>query len=435
MGRQRPVTLVIVAGVLWSWSGRASDDPFEGFSFAAEDASGRRIEIRYENGEVTARTEEGTIGPVVAELGKVVPPDSTAETMNEILREHRIVFFSPGAEHEIEGPLEIPSDTFVDFRGASLKLKDNANAYLIRNENQEEGNAHLILRGGRLLGNGSNQTRRYSGDYRTGYFGFGTAFTKVDQLVMQDFRVENTNAWGVAYFLCGTVRFLDFTFDQAVARGRNGDGITGIARRVYVDGVRGYTNDDVIAVSTGKGTLQGNDIGIADDDNIDVREVVVRDVRVGAKDGQRTHVGVGLYPTAGRRIEKVSIAGLEGDFDHCAYRLQNYWPTVGEGFFGSVRITGVKARSNHLYASLVDVADMEELILDRHEARGSESGARLLTLANSRIDSLTIQNSSVEGSDAGAGSLIAVPEDKPSEIRSLRLDGISMGAATESEPP
>jgi len=434
----RPVALVMVAGALWSWNCQASEgraDPFGGFSFAAKDASGRNIEVRYENGEVTAKTDGGTLEPIVPGLGKVVPPGSTAEMINGILREHRIVFFSPGAEHEIEKPLEIPSDTFVDFRGASLKLKDNANAYLIRNENQEEGNTRIILRGGRLLGNGGKQTRHYSGDYRTGYFGFGTAFTKVDQLLMQDFNIENTNAWGVAYFLCGTVRFLDFTFDQSVARGKNGDGITGIARRVYVDGVRGYTNDDVIAVSTGKGTVQGNDIGIADDDNIDVQEVVIRNVRAETKDGQRSHVGIGLYPTAGRRIGKVSIDGLEGEFDHCAYRLQNYWPAVGDGFFGTVRITGVKAHSNHLYASVVDVAGMEELVLDRHEALGSESGARLLTLTHSRIEALTIQNSSVKGSGAGTGSLIAAPEDKPSEIRSLRLDGISMGTAAESDTP
>jgi hypothetical protein len=400
------------------------DDPFETFHFAVKDANGRRVNLHYDNGQVTLKAPNQDAEPISAAHGIEVPAGSTAEEINRLLHEHRIVYFSPKAVYKIDRALVIPPNTFIDFREATLKLKDGANAYLLRNGNEDAENSHIILRRGRLHGNAAAQTRNYNGDYRTGYFGFGTAFTKLKQLVMQDFHVEDTNAWGVAYFLCDTVRFLDFTFDQSVARGKNGDGITGIARRVYVDTIRGYTNDDMVAVSTGKGTLQGNDIGITSDQNIDVESVVIRHLKAISKEGQPTHVGVGLYPTAGHEIHQVRIEGLEGDFDHAACRLQNYWPKIGEGFFGSVHVSDVVARSTHLYVSLVDVKHMGSLTLERHQTLGSEKAASLLTLSQSSIGSLIMRECHI----AGKGSERLLPVEKsgknPSSVGSALLDRV-----------
>lgn len=402
--------------------GVESGDPFPGFSFTVPDQQGKPVEILYERGEVRCRrTKDDTPRPVTAELAALVPEGSSVDEINRLLLQHRIVFFAPRATYRLSKAIRIPSHTVIDFQQASLALEDGANAPLLMNDNQREGDTNIILLNGRLLGNGARQVRNYTKDYRDGYFGFGTTFTKVGQLVMDGFHVQDTNAWGIAYFLCGTARFSDFTFDQRVARGRNGDGITGIARNVYVARVSGYTNDDMVALSTGIGSLQGHDIGIAKEDTIDVENVVIEDIRCTSKAGQRTHVGVGLYPTAGKTIKKVSISGLRGEFDHCAYRLQNYWPRMGAGHFGEVIVTDVESTSNHLHGSLVDVAGMESLLLKRHRALESGSGADLLTLNGSVVKKLELEDCTLMNGAPDRDGWVHLLPGKPSHIDELSV--------------
>lgn len=399
-----------------------SGDPFPGFSFTVPDRQGKPVEILYERGEVRCRrTKDAAPRLVTAELATLVPQGSSADEINRLLLQHHIVFFAPQATYRLSKAIRIPSHTVIDFQQASLILEDGANSPLLMNENQRQGDTNIILLNGRLLGNGARQVRNYTKDYRDGYFGFGTIFTKVGQLVMDGFHVQDTNAWGIAYFLCGTVRFSDFTFDQRVAKGRNGDGITGIARKVYVARVSGYTNDDMVAVSTGIGSLQGHDIGIAKEDTIDVERVVIEDIRCISKAGQRTHVGVGLYPTAGRTIQKVSISGLHGEFDHCAYRLQNYWPQKGAGYFGEVIVTDVESTSNHLHGSLVDVAGMESLLLKGHRALESGSDADLLTLNGSVVKKLDLDDCTLMNGAPNREGWIHLFPSKPSRIEELSV--------------
>lgn len=438
--RLRPAWFLVVGSVFLTRFGTSAEeagrgDPFPGFSFTVPDRQGALVEIIYERGKVSCRrSEQDTPGPVTAELATLVPEGSSVEEINRLLRRHRIVRFAPKATYRLTGSIRIPSDTYIDFQQASLVLEDGANDSLLRNENQADGNTHIILCNGRLLGNGSKQERNYTKDYREGYFGFGTVFTKVDQLVMDGFHVQDTNAWGIAYFLCGTVRFSHFTFDQHVARGRNGDGITGIARKIYVAHLSGYTNDDMVAVSTGIGSLQGNDIGISREHNIDVEHVVIEKIQCSGKEGQRTHVGVGLYPTAGKTIKRVDISGLRGKFDHCAYRLQNYWPKMGEGFFGEVVISDVDSTSNHLHGSLVDVAKVDVLTLERHTARESGSDADLLTLANTVVEKLELVDSTLlHGSPDRVGWVHLLP-DKPSRVHELSVQKALRSAKREKKP-
>ncbi|NLT69534.1 MAG: hypothetical protein GXX91_02415 [Verrucomicrobiaceae bacterium] len=397
-------------------------DPFPGFSFTVPDQAGEPVEILYGQGEVSCRKKgQDAPGPVTAELAKLVPEGSSAEEINRLLRRHRIVHFSPQATYRLSEPIRIPSDTYIDFQQASLVLEEGANAYLLQNENQEKGDTNIILLNGRLLGNGSRQERNYTKDYREGYFGFGTTFTKVDQLVMDGFHVQDTNAWGIAYFLCGTVRFSHFIFDQQVARGKNGDGITGIAKNIYVAHLSGYTNDDMVAVSTGIGSLRGNDIGISKENNIDVENVVIENIRCSSKEGKRTHVGVGLYPTAGRTIKKVTLSGLRGEFDHCAYRLQNYWPHMGDGHFGELVISDVESASNHLHGSVVDVANIGSLLLERHSARESNTDSDLLTLANTTVEKLALQDCTLWNATPDRVGWVHLLPDKPSRIHQLSV--------------
>ncbi|MBF7054802.1 hypothetical protein IOC61_15975, partial [Halomonas sp. KAO] len=167
-----------------------------------------------------------------------------ASAINTMLQENSVCRGTPGAVYLIDDPIVIPSNTYFDFSRSTLRLANGANCYMLVNEDPTNGDENIILVRGKLDGNSAGQTRNYTSSYLTGYFGFGAAFTKVDNLIIQDWDVADTEAWGISYWHCGSVMFDNFRFDQAETSGQNGDGITGSARCVLVSNISGYTNDD-----------------------------------------------------------------------------------------------------------------------------------------------------------------------------------------------
>lgn len=393
----------------------------ESFKFSL-DTSPKTV-IRVSEGLVEQSTDGRSFVKMTEKDAVLVPAHAKVKEINQILKAHRVVFFSPKAVYEIDDSVVIPSNTVVNFQGATLKLADQANTYLLRNEDLITGDKNIVLMHGRLDGNGTKQTRRYNGDYKTGYFGFGAVFSKVDRLVMDDFDVIETNAWGIAYFLCETVSFSNFRFDQTIAEGKNGDGITGIARRVRIKNVSGYTNDDIVAISTGKATLQGHDAGISNDENIDVEEVVIENINAIEKGGKAPHVGVGIYATAGRKVKSIRIHGLRGNFDHYAYRIQNYWPKEGESYFEYIQITDLNIQSRRHYGALIDVTSAGAVMLEGHKTSGSEVGSSLLILKNARVESLSFQDCSMLVKEASQSSWLNFDPKGKSSVGRSRMDG------------
>lgn len=382
-----------------------------------------KMVIRVSEGIVEQSSDGKSFVKITEKDAALVPPQATVNEINQILKNNRVVFFSPKTVYEIDDSVVIPSDTVVNFQGATLKLIDQANTYLLRNENLASGDKNIVLMHGRLDGNGTQQTRRYNGDYKTGYFGFGAVFSKVDGLVMHDFDVIETNAWGIAYFLCETVSFSNFRFDQTIAEGKNGDGITGIARRVRIKNVSGYTNDDIVAISTGKATLQGHDAGISNEENIDVEEVIIENINATKKGGKAPHVGVGIYATAGRRVKFIRIQGLRGHFDHYAYRIQNYWPKEGEAYFENIKITDLEVQTQRHYGAIIDATEAGRVVLAGHKATASLAESSLLLLKNSRVADLSIRDCSMLVKQGNPASWLSFGPDRKSSVGKWAMDG------------
>ena len=374
------------------------------FAFALMDNQGRIAFAVYNNGRV--------VPWVTSSSGiYVVPAGSTAAEINQALIDHKFVATVPGASYSINEPLRFPSNSYFDFSYSNITLASGANCYMLVNEDQYNGNKNIVIKRGRLFGNAPGQTRNYTGDYRTGYYGFGCCFTKVDNLCMDDFYVEETESWGVAYFLCGTVIFNNFDFNQGVTPGSNGDGITGIAKRIYISNVRGYTNDDMIAVGTGKSTLQGYDVGIANADNIDVDLVSVSNIVGISKSGNKPWVGVGIYATAGKTIKNTLIDGVAGDFNIYGYRIQNYWPTSGDGYFDTVDIRNVSPAVNGEYGSVIDVTDIKTLRIESAKADSPGVSKPLLRTSNSSIQHLIVDGVEMKTNTATSGvSLVSIDQ-------------------------
>lgn len=285
-----------------------------------------------------------------AAVGDGVTDDTAA--LNSTIASNRTITLPPAKTYRITSPLVIPSDTYIDFNHSTIKLADAANDYLIVNSDWSAGNSNITLIQGVIDGNGTNQTRNYSPDMFTGYFGFGTLFYKVNNLIMDRWSVTKTNAWGIAYHLCGSVRFTNFVFNQIGAAGTNGDGITGSASDIYVQNVSGYTNDDIVAVGTGKGSLAGHDLGIPDVDNIDINSVFIDNIQ-GVDQGSASY-GIGLYPYGGHTIKDITISNVSGIFGDHLIRGVQYW-TSG-GYFENFTVTNMDAyvgTSHFVKASMI----------------------------------------------------------------------------------
>ncbi len=338
-----------------------------------------------------------------------LPFNTTVTELNQALAEFKFVSLSPRSTLFIDEPIRIPNFGILDLAYSDVQLADGANCYMIQNDDLFNGADVIGVIRGRINGNDVNQVRNLTGDYKTGYYGFGACFSKVKNLIMDDFYVANTNGWGIAYHLCGTVMFSNFEFDQnEKRRGVNGDGITGSAKRIYYDNLRGYTNDDLCAVTTGRSTLQGVDAGITDVENIDIELVSIKNICGVSKNGIKPHVGVGIYPTCGKKIKNVVIDGVSGDFDIYQYRLQNYWTEKGDGRLGNVTISNIDTSVNGAYGEVIAIASTDRLTIKSENSRTENLSKPILAVRNSGIKRLILDGMSNYSNGTSATSTVRV---------------------------
>lgn len=231
--------------------------------------------------------------------------------------------------------LTIPDNTLVDLNGNTLKLANKASRYLFTNQPTATGSIHII--NGHIDGNKQGkQQRRYDysiddADYgkiypcRDNYAGFTLLFTGLASLVIQNVTITNQEGWAIAHFLCDEARFENIAFTGAPGTGRNGDGITGVATRMTrISNIRGYTNDDMCAISTSRATVDGKTV-------FNPREG--RDITLFDVDGltthncrrYRTYIGAGIYASDNHTIETVRLKNIQGDFAWNAVRIGNFW--------------------------------------------------------------------------------------------------------------
>lgn len=351
-----------------------------------------------------------------------LPFNTNITELNQALAQYKYVSLSPNSTLVIDEPIRIPNFGILDLAYSDVRLASGADCYMIQNDDLFNGADVIGVLRGRIDGNDVNQVRNLTGDFKTGYYGFGACFSKVKNLIMDDFYVKDTNGWGIAYHLCGTVMFRNFDFDQnEKRRGVNGDGITGSAKRIYYENLRGYTNDDLCAVTTGRSTLQGVDAGILDEDNIDIELVSIKNICGVSKNGIKPHVGVGIYPTCRKKIKNVVIDGVSGEFDLYQYRLQNYWTHKGDGFLGDVTISNMDTSVNSKYGEIIDVTDIDRLTISSENSRTEGLSAPILAVRNSGIKRLILNGVSNKSSGAAATPMVGILTQTPSR-RVERVD-------------
>ncbi|MEX6204593.1 phage tail protein [Providencia hangzhouensis] len=243
----------------------------------------------------------------------------------------------------VSDSLVIPKNTYVDLQGNELKLANNTNKYLMRNDDEYNLRGSISIFNGIIDANkAGNGVRRYdkskqnaSGlkyfDYRDNYPGFTLMFSHVDKLSIKDLHVKNSDGWSISHFNCNHVEGVNLSFAAPYGSGSNADGITGIgAKFVKFTNISGFTNDDMVAVSTSRATLQGVPI-YNPEEGRDLELFEVNGLYPESLNDVPTHVGIGVYLSDSHIIKSVILNKVAGVYNNYVARMGNYWPGTPNG--------------------------------------------------------------------------------------------------------
>ena len=242
--------------------------------------------------------------------------DDTA-AINAAIASHNYVQFTAGKNYLITNTIKIPSNRIIDFNGSTITLAASSSAYAIENSDVVNGNDNITILNGTLNGNGETQTRTVTGSQATTYYGFGIYFYQVGHIKVDNWTINDTKQWGIAYLRIDTAIFNNITINQSPS-GTNGDGITGGARLIYMSNIRGYSNDDLIGVANG---LDG-------DVNYDIDGVYINNV-TSTTSVTNQSMGIGIYPSASKHINNIYISNVSGNFNYDILRIVQYFSTTG----------------------------------------------------------------------------------------------------------
>lgn len=331
-----------------------------------------------------------------------------------------------GGTREIGAALRVPSDRTLEWApDCELKLQDGASDYLVTNDDLVNGNENIRLIGHGATINGNKpgvQTRDYTApaDDRASYWGFGFWLSRVTNLVVDGFYILETEAWGVAYWDVTNAYFGNLRFWQTTEVGQNGDGVTGVGSDLLIENISGYTNDDMVFVGNGGGTLQGNDMGMPD--LAEVRNITVRNVRPEARDGIATLRALrisGRSPDGGTtsgRIFSVRVERVRGKTRDSIIDIANYWQATHPGLaLYDIRIDGLERESFPSSVTLtephisIDDSFINDLTISKWRAFDSSDIPNFLVQGSgSRIQKLFV--SDCEGRDETSAKRVLISQ-------------------------
>ena len=272
----------------------------------------------------------------ISQLGGISDNTAIANQIciNVILKNYITCLLGSGT-YTIKGSIILQANSKLIGLGldvTSIKLGDNVNQYPIKSHNANFNSFTILsnnitLENFMLDGNAKyNGVRNYTGNVYQTYWGFGMMLCNISTLNIKNIRCTNTEAWGISYWLCNTVNAENLEFWQDETReGWNGDGITGSAKRISINNVKGFTNDDMVAVTTGSASLRSNDCGVST--NIDIDYVDISNIQSLTKNNIKPYTGVGIYLDKSKIISKVKIENVRGEFKSNAISIADYWAT------------------------------------------------------------------------------------------------------------
>ncbi|WP_312974337.1 hypothetical protein [Atlantibacter sp.] len=278
-----------------------------------------------------------------------------------------IVPYVNGVLYVDKSSLIIPDNIEIDFCNNVIKLQDHASKYLLTNlKNNNDISGKVVIKNAIFDGNKrGGQTRRFDRvakddtygdiyDYKYNYPGFCLVFDRIEELVVENIKIIDAEGWGIAHFLCDNVRFSNIEITSQNGIGLNGDGITGVGTRyVHIQNIQGYTNDDMIGISTSRATVQGISV-FNPSQGRNVENVTIENLRSVKNDQSWSFVGVGLYFSDDKIIKNIDINGVFGVYHQNILRIGNYWSATAS--CGIDNITLENIHSSTLAPASADIS-------------------------------------------------------------------------------
>ena len=253
----------------------------------------------------------------------------------------------PAGEFTIGRTLVVGSGTrLICEKGFKARLKDGANCAILANRDAKPEMARdITVEGGVWDGNNVHQDRaKYSEAgftpplrYGAKKYGQLIVFSGVQGLHLGGMTVKDPQ--GFSFMLTDVEGFsvTNITFD-CNDRTENEDGvhINGFARHGVIRGIRGHTNDDLVALNSDEGDFRSDDCTIED--------ILIEDL----DGGERGYTGVRLL-SRHARVRDVTIRNVRGKFQFNVVSFthwagENYKP--GMGHFDGIHIEDITATSS-----------------------------------------------------------------------------------------
>ena len=336
-----------------------------------------------------AEIQSNSIYGIPGALGDGSHDDTAA--INAVIASHNYVQFTAGKNYKITSSIVVPSNRILDFNGSTVTLAASSSAYVIVNSDLTNGNDNITLLNGTIVGNGQTQTRNFTGGISGGaYYGFGMLFYLVGHVRVENFTVNDTNAWGISYLRVGTAVFNNITFNQNSA-GTNGDGITGGANFTYITNIRGYTEDDIIGVTNGEFNF-GSNLGAATASDIDtlyINNITASTSAVSSGEA----FGIGIYACCNKYIRNVTISNVHGSFNDHILRMTQYWENPG--ILQNVHLSDISGTVNGTKVTIPNISSFKDTTISsatNASVTGISGPASLIALmpSNFAIDGNTV---------------------------------------------
>jgi len=350
----------------------------DGYSLRVLDRNGRVLrnelsanrlkssEVTYDGGTVRDKLRRTAVNP--QDYGCPVDGVSDASAYFSEMFDggNKTVHITGASRFVISQPIYLEANTIVYCDPQTeIYLANMARCFMFRTAPGAGGTIKWF--GGVINGNDANQgDQTLDGttfDKTKGFYMLGVDFLEIAYVTLRNLRGHGINHWN-----CDVVYIHDIECDQTIdvvtpVGGKRRDGVTGSSNYVTIERVKGYTNDDMVAVLAGvdwagPGTFPQT-----------VKKVTVRDIDGGAKSGQKTWRAVRILSLDGYRMEDVLVENVTGECANRQIEVGSYDP-YGKGDFGKVTIntaSGVFPNSS-VYANnspiFVYNADIEKLTIN-----------------------------------------------------------------------
>lgn len=375
------------------------------------------------------------------DLGLVADEVSAAANNTEILRElfrgdHGKYVLIPPGKYWHNGLLAVDGEDMTIWAyGVTLWLTNMARVHNVTSSTTVD-HGDLTIMGLRIYGNDENQGDE-AADGNNYDRSKGMLLMRGRRLTLIDVTVEHTRGHGVNYFgwdyvFVRSYRVMQMKNPVSTAGARRRDGITGAAKHVDIDGVSGYTADDLVAVGVGIRWSPLGATGAVNAATVNIRGV---SAQVCDTDSEvKAWRAVALYAMNGYTFDSVTISNVTGQTKSGHVMLKCYadagdtGPGVNTGFIKSIAVAGVSGSSWSFseFETFLSISQMtiDSLTIDgvsRRAPATSYGGSTvvpayptLLIRNGARIKTLMLKNVSCVSEDTGTGramDLVLIRDD------------------------